>query len=640
MQKYQDVVLNQNGNPVSGVQVTVTDLLGTPVSVYSANAIGLNVNPLTSDNNGRFSFYAPDGRYSLSFSFGGNVVASITDILLEDPMDGSDAVFNDVTILGELSDASKVTSAPVGGLTATNVQAALAELDGNKIDASSLAAPGGSALVGFKQSSTGAVDRTAQDKLREVVSVKDFGAVGDGVADDSNALESMWQYIKDSAVNYDPTTLDWVTTRYVIPPGKYRVTRSINWTNLLAWNIHVEAKGALIVAEVNGKPAVDMLNTRGVHLDGLSVQTAAGYTPQSAFLVGIGTTGTCGNNRFSAVKTAGSFSIAACHNIGSETTRYDFCYWQNKVGTGYAYAADCNNLLGAVSDYVTLRVPGTPVSFTSNAFYGCRFANYATSGNSVYLEGTAGWFFDKMNYYLAFDNANIIIRQGPSNRTSSLKIAGLFETSQGAGVKDCVKIVLDNGANSAIDGFELDVATPHASRSIVRLETPAGTELTSGEFLIRTAVIKWDAVWTGTPTLFSGEKLSFLGDLYVRPSANINLSKLVKMHGCIYTTDASLVTKGTDGATHAYMMVDTATLAAQGISFGGIGGGFVGIQASSVSQRIRAVSSATNSDLWLSGKGTGRIRFGTRTASADAPVTGYIEIIDDGGTIRRLAVIG
>ena len=112
------------------------------------------------------------------------------------------------------------------------------------------------------------------------------------------------------------------------------------------------------------------------------------------------------------------------------------------------------------------------------------------------------------------------------------------------------------------------------------------------------------------------------------------------MHGCIYTTDASLVTKGADGATHAYMMVDTATLAAQGISFGGIGGGFVGIQSASTAQRIRAVSSATNSDLWLSGKGTGRIRFGTRTASADAPVTGYIEIIDDSGAIRRLAVIG
>lgn len=46
--------------------------------------------------------------------------------------------------------------------------------------AQEIAAPGGSELVGFKQSGIGAVDRTGQDKLRERVSVKDFGALGDG----------------------------------------------------------------------------------------------------------------------------------------------------------------------------------------------------------------------------------------------------------------------------------------------------------------------------------------------------------------------------------------------------------------------------------------------------------------------------
>lgn len=43
-----------------------------------------------------------------------------------------------------------------------------------------LAAANGSSLVGFQQAGTGAVVRTAQDKMREWVSVKDFGAVGDG----------------------------------------------------------------------------------------------------------------------------------------------------------------------------------------------------------------------------------------------------------------------------------------------------------------------------------------------------------------------------------------------------------------------------------------------------------------------------
>lgn len=50
--------------------------------------------------------------------------------------------------------------------------------------------------------------------------------------------------------------------------------------------------------------------------------------------------------------------------------------------------------------------------------------------------------------------------------------------------------------------------------------------------------------------------------------------------------------------------------------------------------------SDTNIDLALTPKGTGLVQFGTRTASADAAITGYIEIKDSGGTIRRLAVIG
>lgn len=45
-----------------------------------------------------------------------------------------------------------------------------------------------SSAVSFLQAGTGAVARTAQAKMRDVVSVKDFGAVGDGVADDTAAF--------------------------------------------------------------------------------------------------------------------------------------------------------------------------------------------------------------------------------------------------------------------------------------------------------------------------------------------------------------------------------------------------------------------------------------------------------------------
>lgn len=46
----------------------------------------------------------------------------------------------------------------------------------------------GSSLVGFQQSGTGSVLRTAQDKMREVVTPEDFGAAGTGLVNDRDAV--------------------------------------------------------------------------------------------------------------------------------------------------------------------------------------------------------------------------------------------------------------------------------------------------------------------------------------------------------------------------------------------------------------------------------------------------------------------
>ena len=54
---------------------------------------------------------------------------------------------------------------------------------------------------------------------------------------------------------------------------------------------------------------------------------------------------------------------------------------------------------------------------------------------------------------------------------------------------------------------------------------------------------------------------------------------------------------------------------------------------------ITSVGGDTNIDLALTPKGTGRVKFGTHTATADTAVSGYIEIVDAGGTVRKLAVI-
>jgi hypothetical protein len=65
----------------------------------------------------------------------------------------------------------------------------LSQLDAN------FAAVGTSASIAYTPAGTGAIATTAQNKLRESVSVKDFGAVGDGVTDDAPAVLLAAQYI-------------------------------------------------------------------------------------------------------------------------------------------------------------------------------------------------------------------------------------------------------------------------------------------------------------------------------------------------------------------------------------------------------------------------------------------------------------
>jgi hypothetical protein len=70
--------------------------------------------------------------------------------------------------------------------------------------------------LSFTQSGTGATTRTVDSKLKDSVSVKDFGAVGDGVADDTAAIQA--------AI----TAADGRTV--LLPAGTYKITSTLTFT--------------------------------------------------------------------------------------------------------------------------------------------------------------------------------------------------------------------------------------------------------------------------------------------------------------------------------------------------------------------------------------------------------------------------
>ena len=78
---------------------------------------------------------------------------------------------------------------------------------------SDLADGTGSSLVGYNQGGVDAVDRTVQSRLRDFISAKDFGAVGDGIADDTAELQAFLNACEGGSG--------------FIPEGKYRVNGSL-----------------------------------------------------------------------------------------------------------------------------------------------------------------------------------------------------------------------------------------------------------------------------------------------------------------------------------------------------------------------------------------------------------------------------
>lgn len=233
---------DNNGVPLAGGLVQ-TYLAGssTPATTYTTSAGTIqNSNPIHLDSAGRLAneIWLTSGstyKFVLKDS-AGNLIGTYDDI----------PGVNDVT--------SAINS----------VYANLA----NTIDPAK-----GDAYIGFRQSNSsgnlaGAVGRTVHEKFQSYIDVKDFGAVGDGIADDSTAFQ-------------DAVTAAIATTGEVfVPAGAYLIGTAINIPFVGGVKIRGVSNNSLGTKSLLLQKSIEVpvFNVEGINvsMSGLSFTTWAG----------------------------------------------------------------------------------------------------------------------------------------------------------------------------------------------------------------------------------------------------------------------------------------------------------------------------------------------------------------------------
>jgi len=114
VQKYSNVVQDTHGNAIAGVSVQVNLAAGGAATVYSDDGVTPLTNPLTTESDGSFKFYASNGLYSLVMTKSGYTFDSTdtSNIRLYDPAN--------TLPTGTATSGSVMFAGTTGGLTEDN----------------------------------------------------------------------------------------------------------------------------------------------------------------------------------------------------------------------------------------------------------------------------------------------------------------------------------------------------------------------------------------------------------------------------------------------------------------------------------------------------------------------------------------
>lgn len=138
MQKYQDTVVTGSTVlvPLAGATITIANTSGGSSTMYSDNGI-TPIASTTTDSSGRFSFYAADGRYTITITSIGLSTITVTDVLLEDPANANPLNATTLTASGQITSTVATGTAPL--VVASTTPVANLTTEGNALLAGNVA---------------------------------------------------------------------------------------------------------------------------------------------------------------------------------------------------------------------------------------------------------------------------------------------------------------------------------------------------------------------------------------------------------------------------------------------------------------------------------------------------------------------
>lgn len=259
----------------------------------------------------------------------------------------------------------------------------------------------GTAPGQFIQSGVGAVARSYDAKLGEIISVKDFGAVGDGVTDDTLAIQA--------AIDYAETFSATGGAAVIFPAGKYGYTS----LTITANNVVLKGDGEVYLVKTTATGDGLVVGNQAGRVFGVDIrgfQLGSSVTGTAGNLISFINTGQCGVYGLTQTAAFGApwvgirvtnasqftFSDQQWQDCGSDGIVFEDCvdiYIDNSRsdscdGSGFVfnkvagvYASNVTAYDNGVHGYSALNTYASPVLTTQNQHWFMSNCIGDTSGN-------------------------------------------------------------------------------------------------------------------------------------------------------------------------------------------------------------------------------------------------------------------